>query len=87
MAGLGPPELIIIVVILLILFGPGKLSGLGSSLGKSIREFRKSATEPDEAEAVEKEAKTASAPVAEPERTEIRRPIVTAADESEKKVG
>jgi sec-independent protein translocase protein TatA len=40
MPTLGPTELIIVLVIALVIFGPGKLSDLGSSLGKSIREFR-----------------------------------------------
>jgi sec-independent protein translocase protein TatA len=47
MPDLGVPELIIIAVIVLLLFGPGKAADLGSSLGKSIREFRK-ATREDE---------------------------------------
>jgi sec-independent protein translocase protein TatA len=40
MPAFGPTELVIVLVIALVIFGPGKLSDLGSSLGKSIREFR-----------------------------------------------
>ena len=47
MPDIGAPELIIIAVIVLLLFGPGKAADLGGSLGKSIREFRK-ATHEDE---------------------------------------
>lgn len=47
MPDIGAPELIIIAVIVLLLFGPGKAADLGGSLGKSIREFRK-ATREDE---------------------------------------
>jgi sec-independent protein translocase protein TatA len=36
----GPTELVIVLVIALVIFGPGKLANLGGSLGKSIREFR-----------------------------------------------
>ena len=36
-----PMHLIIILVIALIIFGPGKLPELGKGLGKSIREFKK----------------------------------------------
>ena len=43
--GLGAPELIIILVIALIIIGPGKLPDVGSSLGKSIREFRKASSD------------------------------------------
>ena len=45
MMGLGPTELVVILVIVLVIFGPGKLPDLGSSLGKSIREFRKATDE------------------------------------------
>jgi len=37
---LQPTHLILILVILLVIFGPGKLAGLGQTLGSSIREFR-----------------------------------------------
>lgn len=39
------PELIIILIIALIVIGPGKLPEVGQALGKSIREFRKAASE------------------------------------------
>ncbi len=38
----GPTELIILLVIVLILFGPGKLPGIGEALGKGIRSFKDS---------------------------------------------
>lgn len=38
---LGPTELIIILVIVLVLFGVGRLSKIGSELGTGIREFKK----------------------------------------------
>jgi sec-independent protein translocase protein TatA len=43
--GLGAPELIIILVILLLLFGGAKLPGLAKGLGQSIREFKNAAKE------------------------------------------
>lgn len=42
------PELIIVLVIGLLILGPGKLPQVGSAFGKTIREFRKGATEADE---------------------------------------
>ncbi len=41
----GPLELIIILVVALLVIGPGKLPDVGSALGKSIREFRKATAE------------------------------------------
>lgn len=40
--GLGVPELLILLVIFLILFGVGRLPEVGTALGQSIREFRQS---------------------------------------------
>ncbi len=40
MESLGVPELLIILAIVLIMFGPGRLAGLGRALGDTIRTFR-----------------------------------------------
>ena len=44
---LQPMHLLVILVIVLIVFGPGKLPELGSSLGKAIRGFKKAMEEPE----------------------------------------
>ena len=44
---LGMPELIVILVVALVVFGPSKLPELGKSLGEAIRGFRKSVSEAD----------------------------------------
>ncbi len=49
MFGIGMPELLIILVIILIIFGAGKLPQIGEGLGKGIRNFKKATTkEPEE---------------------------------------
>jgi sec-independent protein translocase protein TatA len=48
MFGLGMPELIVIMVIVLIIFGAGKLPEIGGAIGKGIKSFKKSIKEPDE---------------------------------------
>jgi sec-independent protein translocase protein TatA len=50
MPSIGLPELILVAVIVLIFFGPGRLPELGSSMGKAVRGFRKSVSEPAEKE-------------------------------------
>ena len=45
MFGLGIPDLILILIIGLVLFGPGKLPDVGRAVGKSIREFRSATKE------------------------------------------
>jgi TatA/E family protein of Tat protein translocase len=49
MPNIGAPELIIILVIALLILGPGKLPEVGASIGKSIREFRKASSDVQDA--------------------------------------
>ena len=51
MPSVGPTELIIVLVIVLIIFGVGKLPEIGGAMGKAIREFRTSQSGQDEATA------------------------------------
>ncbi|MEN9635792.1 MAG: Sec-independent protein translocase protein TatA [Verrucomicrobiota bacterium] len=48
--GLGAPELIIILVIMLVLFGGAKLPGLAKGIGQSIKEFKKASKDEPEPE-------------------------------------
>ncbi len=58
MPRIGPMELIIILVIILIIFGAGKLPEIGGAIGKGIRNFRRSSSgEEDETEKATKATK------------------------------
>jgi sec-independent protein translocase protein TatA len=81
---IGMPELIIIFVIALIIFGPRKLPELGRSLGKSIAEFKKASNElrntleeeirlEEQKEATAKSAQAQAPPTAAPDHTEPAR--------------
>ncbi|MDR1246087.1 MAG: twin-arginine translocase TatA/TatE family subunit [Clostridiales Family XIII bacterium] len=44
---IGWTELLVILIIVLVIFGGGKLAGVGSALGKTIREFKKEVKDAD----------------------------------------
>jgi sec-independent protein translocase protein TatA len=50
MFGIGMPELIIILIIILIIFGAGKIPEIGGAVGKGIRNFKKSFQDKEEVE-------------------------------------
>jgi sec-independent protein translocase protein TatA len=72
MPNIGPLELIIVLAIVLLIFGPKRLPGLGRQLGRGMREFKDSVTGKDH-EAEEREALPA-APPAEPVQADPVRP-------------
>lgn len=55
--GLGAPELIVILIILLVLFGGSKLPSLAKGLGQSMKEFKKASKEGDEDDREKEKAK------------------------------
>ena len=66
--GLGVPELIIILVIILIIFGAGRLPEIAGSIGKSIKAFKKATKEPDEIDV------TSKPPAATDAREKVEKP-------------
>ena len=57
---IGPGELILILIIALVVLGPGKLPDVAQSLGRSVREFRKAATDVSEAGKLDASASSAT---------------------------
>jgi sec-independent protein translocase protein TatA len=66
---IGPTELIIVLVIVLLIFGPKRLPGLGKQLGTGMREFKDSITGKGE-DRKELDAPSHDQPAATPERVE-----------------
>jgi len=53
MFGLGMPELLVILVIVVIVFGAGKLPEIGSGIGQGIKNFKKATRDADKQEKIE----------------------------------
>jgi sec-independent protein translocase protein TatA len=66
-----PIELIIILVVVLIVFGPKRLPDLGRSLGRGMREFKDSVTGKDKDELPERSVDAAEPPVVTAEPTTV----------------
>lgn len=60
--GLGPTELLLIALVILLLFGASRLTDIGSSLGKGIKEFRKAVRDDTEVEQKPAESNTPPPP-------------------------
>jgi sec-independent protein translocase protein TatA len=56
MFNIGMPELILILIIALVVFGPGKLPDIGKALGRGIQEFKKASAEVVKEESLKLEA-------------------------------
>jgi sec-independent protein translocase protein TatA len=65
--GIGPLEIVIVLVVVLLIFGPKRLPDLGRSLGSGMREFKDSVTGKDKDELPE--SPTAAEPRPEPKAT------------------
>jgi sec-independent protein translocase protein TatA len=58
---IGPFELLLVLILALLVLGPGKLPEVGNALGKTIREFRKASSDVEEAVRIEPQTTTATA--------------------------
>lgn len=65
MFSVGPTQILLILVIVLLIFGAKKLPEIGGGLGRAIRNFRKASTEPDEIDVTENRKDTGNASRAE----------------------
>ena len=72
----GPLEIVILLVIVLLIFGPKRLPEIGGALGKGIREFKRGTNDKD---VPETETRRISASDVEPEET-ASRPVPAAQD-------
>jgi sec-independent protein translocase protein TatA len=64
MPNIGPAEIIIVLIVVLLIFGPKRLPDLGRSLGRGMREFKDSVTGNDEEKRLEERHAEQAAPVA-----------------------
>jgi sec-independent protein translocase protein TatA len=61
---IGPFELLLVLILALLVLGPGKLPEVGSALGRTIREFRKASTDIESSLSVDPSKAAAARPVA-----------------------
>lgn len=81
MFGLHMPELIVILVIALLIFGPKKLPEMGSSIGKTIKQFREGMNEASQAKPAEKPAGPVEMKAIEPEAPKQNAPFFSTQSE------
>ena len=81
----GPLEIVILLVIVLLIFGPKRLPDLGRSLGRGMREFKDSVTGKDKDELPEGSAETPEPTTVKPEPTTVPPEPTTVTPASEQK--
>jgi TatA/E family protein of Tat protein translocase len=86
MMGIGFPELMIILVIIMIIFGAGKLPEIGNAFGRSIKNFKQSMKEAEQEE-LETEASSETSSSEESKGSEGAEPVASEATPAEKVEG
>ncbi len=79
-----PMHLLLILVVFLLLFGPGKLPQIAQNLGKSIREFKGALSAPDEVKVAAPPQQPQAAQPAQPAQQAAAQPQATQAAEAPK---
>jgi TatA/E family protein of Tat protein translocase len=80
---IGPFELLLVLILALLILGPGKLPEVGSAIGKTIREFRKASTDVQDSLSVDPaKPAAAAAPAAGATSAAAATPAAPAADAS-----
>ena len=79
---IGPFELLLVLILALLVLGPGKLPEVGNALGKTIREFRKASTEVEDAVRIEPQTSSATAASAT-SAASAATPVSPAADQAD----
>jgi sec-independent protein translocase protein TatA len=74
MGPIGWPELVILLVVVLIVFGPGKLPDIGNAIGRGVREFRKASNDLEDSIRAEPKKAAPSQPVAPDRPTDAGEP-------------
>jgi len=80
MFGIGVPELVLILIIGLVVFGPGKLPEIGKAVGRSLNEFKKATTDITSS-TTETVIKTEATPPQKPVDAEIRTEAIVKPEE------
>lgn len=82
MAGLSPTHLILILVVALLVLGPGKLPETGAALGRAIKEFRKATADIGEVASLNPTSSSTAAPLASTSPVDVPASARTLAESS-----